>query len=101
PLAHTVPTNATLASLANDLTALINAPTNQNATKVRAWSHGDRVELHSITTNLQTAPFYVADFTATNTPGLAYWVSYLPDSFPPTMKPVSPDKKGAFRMEVG
>ena len=46
-------------------------------------------------------PFYVADNTPTNTPGLSYSVNYLPDSTPPQMTPGSPDKSGAFTMEVG
>ena len=62
--------------------------------------HGDRIELQSIATNPMTVPFYVADSTPTNTPGLSYSVNYLPDSFPPQMTPGGLDKNGAFTMEV-
>ncbi len=99
PITYTVPTNSTLNTVAAALTALINAAT--NATQVKATAYGDRIELQSIATNLMAVPFYVADNTPTNTPGLSYSVNYLPDSTPPQMTPGSPDKSGAFTMEVG
>ena len=80
------------------MAALINAVT--NATQVKAMVHGDRIELQSIATNPLTIPFYVADNTPTNTPGLSYSVNYLPDSTPPRMMPDRLDGSGAFRMEV-
>jgi len=100
PITYTVPTNSTLNSIASGLAALINGPTATNATQVKAYVHGDRIELQSIATNLMTVPFYVADNTPTNTPGLSYLVNYLPDSTPPRMIPVSPDNGSAFTMEV-
>src|ERR1035437_4589667 len=99
PITYTVPTNSTLSTVAAGLASLINAAT--NATLVKALVHGDRIELQSIATNPMTVPFYVADSTPANTPGLSYSVNYLPDSFPPQMTPGRPDKNGAFRMEVG
>ena len=99
PISYTVPTNSTLSMIATGLAASINTVT--NATQVKAVAHGDRIELQSIATNLMTVPFYVADNTPTNTPGLSYSVNYLPDSFPPQMTPGRPDKNGAFTMEVG
>ena len=82
------------------MAALINAPAVTSATQVKALAHGDRIELQSIATNLMTVPFYVADGTPTNTPGLSYSVKYLPDSSPPQMIPVRSDKGGVFTMEV-
>jgi uncharacterized protein (TIGR03790 family) len=99
PITYTVPTNSTLNTVAAGLASLINAAT--NATLVKALVHGDRIELQSIATNPMAVPFYVADSTPTNTPGLSYSVNNLPDSFPPQMTPGRPDKNGAYRMEVG
>jgi uncharacterized protein (TIGR03790 family) len=99
PLTYTIPTNSTLSTVAAGLASLINAAT--NATLVKALVHGDRVELQSIATNPMAVPFFVADSTPANTPGLSYSVNYLPDSFPPQMTPGRPDNNGAFRMEVG
>jgi len=98
-ITYTVTNNSTSSTVAAGLAALINTAT--NATQVKALVHGDRIELQSIATNLMTVPFYVADDTPTNTPGLSYSVNYLPDSFPPQMTPLRPDKSGAFTMEVG
>ncbi len=100
PITYTVPTGSTLGTVASGLAALINAPAATTATQVKALVHGDRIELQSIATNLMTVPFYVADNTPTNTPGLFYRVNYLPDSSPPRMIPGRPDKSGAFTMEV-
>ena len=99
PITYTVPTNSTLGTVAAGLASLINAAT--NATLVKALVHGDRIELQSIATNPMAVPFYVADSTPANTPGLSYSANYLPDSFPPQMTPGRPDKNGAFTMEVG
>ncbi len=98
PITYTVPTNSTLSTAAAGLASLINAAT--NATLVKALVHGDRIELQSIATNPMAVPFYVADSTPTNTPGLSYSVNNLPDSFPPQMTPGRPDKNGAFKMQV-
>ena len=99
PITYIVPTNATVSTAAAGLASLINAAT--NATLVKALVHGDRIELQSIATNPMTVPFYVADNTPTNTPGLSYSVNNLPDSFPPQMTPGRLDNNGVFRMEVG
>jgi uncharacterized protein (TIGR03790 family) len=99
PIIYTVPTNSTLSTVAAGLASLINAAT--NATLVKALVHGDRIELQSIATNPMVVPFYVADSTPANTPGLSYSVNSLPDSFPPQMTPGRPDKNGAYTMEVG
>ena len=44
---YTVPAGATLLSAAAGLTAVLNATSNTNVTKVRAFAHGDRIELQS------------------------------------------------------
>ncbi len=98
PITYAVPANSTLSTVAAGLASLINAAT--NATLVQALVYGDRIELQSIATNPMAVPFYVADSTPANTPGLAYSVNSLPDSFPPQMIPGLPDKNGAFTMEV-
>jgi uncharacterized protein (TIGR03790 family) len=98
PITYRVPTNSTLSTIAAGLAALINTAT--NATQVKALIHGDRIELQSIASYSTLAPFYVADNTPQNTPGLSYSVNYLPDSFPPQMIPGRPDTNGAFTMEV-
>ena len=99
PIIYTVPTNSTLSTVATGLASLINAAT--NATLMKALVHGDRIELQCIATNPMAVPFYVADSTPANTPGLSYSVNSLPDSFPPQMTPGRPDKNGAYTMEVG
>jgi len=99
PITYTVTNSSTLSTAAAGLAALINTAT--TATQVKALAHGDRIELQSVATNLMTVPFYVADDTPTNTPGLSYSVNYLPDTFPPQMTPLQPGKSGAFTMEVG
>ena len=99
PITYTVPTNSTLGTIAAGLAGLINGAS--NATEVVAADYGDRIELQSIATNIMTVPYYVIDTTPTNTPGLSYDVSYLPDSAPPQMTPVGLDRTGAFTMDVG
>ena len=98
PITYTIPTNSTLNTVATGLALLINAAT--NATLVNALVHGDRIELQSIANNPMAVPFYVADSTPANTPGLSYSVNYLPDSFPPQMTPGRLDKHGDFSMVV-
>ncbi len=44
---YTVPAAATLDSIAADLASLLNSTSNLDATKVEAFAHGDRIELHS------------------------------------------------------
>lgn len=42
---YTVPADASLRSVASNLTSYLNEASYQNATKVRAFAHGDRIEL--------------------------------------------------------
>ena len=55
-LAYTVPANATLASIANGLSAVINAPGLTNRTQIVAFAHGDRIELHDVSGNRPSPP---------------------------------------------
>ena len=55
-LSYVVPANATLASVANGLTALLNLPANTNATQTAAAVFGDRIELRSLAANRPSAP---------------------------------------------
>ena len=58
PMPYTVPASATLPSVTTGLTALLNNTSNTNATKVRAFAHGDRIELQSFDiTQLGSAGF--------------------------------------------
>ena len=100
PLSYTIPTNATLGSVAAALADLINAQDSTNATDIKAIVHGDRIELQLFATNNASLPFYVADTFSSNSSGNAYQVSYLPDSSPPRMAPLGPDKNGVFQMNV-
>ncbi len=56
PIMYTVPANATVGSVAADLAGLINAPAATNAAKALAYLHGDRIELHSLSTNHPAPP---------------------------------------------
>jgi uncharacterized protein (TIGR03790 family) len=100
PITYTVPTNATLGTIATGLAALINAPATTNITEVQALVHGDRIELRSMATNASALPFYVPDTTSTNSSGSSYSVTYLPESFPPQMIPVGLDSGGVFQMQM-
>jgi uncharacterized protein (TIGR03790 family) len=48
PTNYTIPASATLQTIASNLTLRLNTTAYTNATKVRAFSHGDRVELRSM-----------------------------------------------------
>lgn len=68
PIGLVVPANATLSSLANSLTALINQPANSNATRVVALARGDRIELRS-TSPTRTLPPLNLRVASTTPPG--------------------------------
>ena len=46
-VAYSVPANATLSTIAEGMSSSINSPAHLNQTKVKAYPHGDRVELQS------------------------------------------------------
>ena len=98
PVTYTVPTNATLSTVAGGLAAQINALA--NATEIMATAYGDRIQLECTASNPAAAPFYVADNVPATSAGVSYSVNYLPASSPPQMT-VSANRNGAFTMEVG
>jgi hypothetical protein len=100
PLAYTVPTAATLATAANGLAALINAPATTNLTQVAAFVHGDRIELHSLATNGLANPFYFTDGATTNPAGRYYSTQYLPGSVLPQLTSMGCKSDGAFRLHM-
>jgi uncharacterized protein (TIGR03790 family) len=48
---YMIPANATIKSVASNLTVTLNLPAYTNVTKVMAFAHGDRIELQSFDTN--------------------------------------------------
>ncbi|MCC6823001.1 MAG: TIGR03790 family protein [Verrucomicrobia subdivision 3 bacterium] len=55
-LSYVVPANATLASVASNLTTLLNLPANTNATQTAAAVNGDRITLRSLAPKRPAAP---------------------------------------------
>ncbi|HEY1790500.1 MAG TPA: TIGR03790 family protein [Verrucomicrobiae bacterium] len=99
PITYTVPGNATLSSVATNLAASINAAA--AATQISAAAYGDRIQLKSTATNPEAAPFYVPVSAIEAGSGATYEVNYLSGSFPPQMTPGSPNRSGAYTMNVG
>jgi hypothetical protein len=48
PTNYTIPSGATIKSVASNLTVRLSGTSYQNATKVQAFTHGDRIELQSV-----------------------------------------------------
>jgi uncharacterized protein (TIGR03790 family) len=65
---YTVPSGATILSVASNLTLTLNGLSYSNATKVCATAYGDRIELHSM--NLAT-PGSQVSIAVSNSPGTA------------------------------
>jgi uncharacterized protein (TIGR03790 family) len=99
PVSYTVPTNASLGLVTSGLAAVLNAPAVTSATKIVAYPHGDRIELHSLATNRWAEPFYF-NHTSGNSSNCSYRATYLPDTFPPQLTPGGLDRNGAFRLHV-
>ncbi|PWU14751.1 MAG: hypothetical protein C5B50_16650 [Verrucomicrobia bacterium] len=78
PVSYTVPANTSLTSICTGLVAAINVPAVTNLTRIKAFAHGDRVELHSLSTNYSADPFYVLDPGAINRTASFYRLNYLP-----------------------
>ena len=98
PITYTVPTNATLSTVAGGMAAQINAVT--NSTEITATAYGDRIQLESIASNSAAAPFYVANNLPASGSGTSYSVNYLSASSPPQMT-VSANRNGAHALVVG
>lgn len=99
PITYTVPTNISLGGVAAGLVAQINTPFNTNVTKIKAYAHGDRIELQSFSTNRLSPPFYTTDVSSVAT-GATLRVKYLSESYPPRITPQSPDATGINRMQL-
>lgn len=100
PLTYTVPTNATLATVANGLAALLNAPATIYLTQVAAFVHGDRIELHSLAANGLVNPFYFTECAITNVAGSYYSAQYLPGFVRPQLTSMGRKSDGTFRWHV-
>ena len=100
PVVYSVPANATLQTVARELAAKLNDAAVTNLTKALAFTRGDRLELHSLSTNRLVDPFYVAYSHDTNSPGNYFTVAYLPYPVPPQVTPLSPNPSGAFALQV-
>ncbi|MGC3958928.1 MAG: TIGR03790 family protein [Verrucomicrobiota bacterium] len=84
PLDFPISTNATLASVAQGLAALINTATVTNVVKIQASARGDRIEFQSTATNHTSFPFFTASPTAGTTSDF-FRLDYLTDSVPPRL----------------
>jgi uncharacterized protein (TIGR03790 family) len=100
PITYTVPTNATLSTVAAGLAAQLNAPATTNLTQVVAFVHGDRIELHSPASNCLAAPFYFTDCGATNGSGRYYRTAFLPGAVSAQLSSMSRGSDGAFHVGV-
>jgi uncharacterized protein (TIGR03790 family) len=99
PISYTVPTNATLATLATGLASALNAPAVTNVTKAAAFVHGDRIELRATSTNGLADPFYFTDSSADSSLRFYRVVNVAPSSVP-TLRALGRDANGAFRLHM-
>lgn len=97
PLEYIVPTNATVATVTEALTGLINAPPSSNLTMMAATAFGDRLELLASVTNTTYPPYYL---TVPVQPGNNYSATYLPESYPPEFRALHPTPDGSLRFEL-
>jgi uncharacterized protein (TIGR03790 family) len=100
PISYTVPTDASISTVAKDLTALLNASATTNLTRVIASLHGDRIELRAAATNAQASPFFFADTEPTNSSSAYYRVRYLPGPISPQLSAMGRASDGTFRLHV-
>ena len=100
PISYSVPANATIGTIATDLTTLINDPAVSGITQIRATTHGDRIELQSTATNQLSFPFYAPMPLTTASNGITYRVTYLPQSYQPRLIPVGGTGRGDFHIQV-
>ncbi len=66
-MSYTVPGGATIKAVASGLTSVLNNFLNQNATKVQAFGHGDRIELRSTDASRTGQQTFVAVSNAVGT----------------------------------
>ena len=100
PVSYTVPANATLPRVAAGLAAQINAPACTNLTKVVAYAHGDRFELHSLATNSLALPFYFTDSSAAGGSGHYYRTAFPAGALTPQLRSLGRGGDGAFHLGV-
>lgn len=101
PLDYTVPTNATLASIAHGIAALANTLSVTNAVKLIATVRGDRIEFQSTATNHNSFPFFTVA-PATGASGDFFRLDYLSESFPPRLlnSSLRPDRTFQMQLEI-
>jgi len=99
PITSTNPPNSSLASIASNLASSLNAPSVTNITKVVALPVGDRVELHSISTNVLFEPFFYTDPAPPNAFRL-YRVAVLRPSNLPILSSSGFRADGAFQLHL-
>jgi len=100
PVTWTVPANCSLSNVASGLAAALNDSAVANLARVQAIPYGDRIELHSLSTNIAAEPFYFVDSAATNGGSLFYRVRYLPYPSTPEVTPLGLDSAAGFRMHL-
>lgn len=100
PFSYTVPPTATIGSIASNLTALINTPSATNATMIKAFARGDRIELQSFATNHSSFPFFATNTFDSASTTTTYRVTYLPESFPSRLIAQSPALDDNFRLKM-
>jgi len=100
PLSYAVPSNATIASVASELSAVINDPANTNVTKVTALPHGDRVELRYIGSDLSSEPSYLLDNVSRTWSSRLYRTVSFPQPTTPSVRGVGRDPNGVFRLHA-
>lgn len=99
PIDYIVPTNATLATVAQGIATLVNTAAVTNAVKMIAAVRGDRLEFLSTVTNHNSFPF----FTTPASPGAEHNVfrfDYLSDSFPPRLLVDPMGSGGGFQFQM-
>jgi uncharacterized protein (TIGR03790 family) len=99
PISYTVPTNSTLGSIANGLTAALNVPAITNVTKTTAFTQGDRIELHAASNNTLGNPAYFND-SGPAIPLRFYRVVYLPQTAAPMLSALGRDPSGGFKLHL-
>jgi uncharacterized protein (TIGR03790 family) len=100
PVSYTVPTNATLATMALELTTRLNDSATTNATRVRAFARGDRIELQSCDDDSLPYPYFFQHQLTIPVGNVQYRVSYLPANTPPAFQSIGRDPLNRFHMSL-
>ena len=100
PIRYTVPSNATIATVASGLSDLINDPVNTNFTKVTALPHGDRIELRYLGADLSSEPSYVIDKVSRTWPSRLYRTVGSAQPTTPSIRSIGCDPNGVFRLHA-